>query len=162
MKTIKLFCIILTGLVAAMAAVMAAAADIPISPPVPVDANIPAASPTAAPALGTSTNDTVVVRWTGTGPGAAAAADPDAVAALEAALPYMLQLAVKWPILSTILMFMGTLRLVMKPIVALLHKWVESTETKKDDEWLARVESSVMWKAVLFALDWFGSIKLTR
>lgn len=68
----------------------------------------------------------------------------------------------KYPIGASILLIVGVLRAVNKPLFALLHAFVDTTESKKDDELLAKAESSKLYKGVAFVLDWLGSIKLKK
>lgn len=68
-------------------------------------------------------------------------------------------LAVKYPIITTVLMVMGLLRLILKPIVEWLRARAAATADPADDERLAQAERSWWFKALLFALDWGASIK---
>jgi hypothetical protein len=56
----------------------------------------------------------------------------------------------------------GTLRAVFKPLFALAEAFVKSTESTKDDEVLAGVKASSIYKIVAFLLDYLGSIKLPK
>jgi hypothetical protein len=73
--------------------------------------------------------------------------------------PFIVKFAANNPWLCTILLVIGALRFVLKPIVAALHAWAASTEDTRDDEMVARVERSTAWKWALFVIDWLGSIK---
>lgn len=64
--------------------------------------------------------------------------------------------------LAQAIAIVGSFRLVLKPIMTAFHTFAESTATTKDDELLAKVESSAAWKAFTFALDWVTSIKLKK
>jgi len=68
--------------------------------------------------------------------------------------------AVKFPIITTILLLMGMVRVVNKPLFAILHYLVLVTPWKQDDVYLDKVESSKAYKAFCFVLDWVTSIKL--
>lgn len=68
-------------------------------------------------------------------------------------------LVAKYPIATTILLVMGALRAVLKPIIAALRAYVTYTPNPADDAILDKVEQSAPMKAVMFALDWFASIK---
>ena len=68
----------------------------------------------------------------------------------------------KYPVAMTIISIMGMARLIIKPTMVYLHEVVLVTETKKDDEMLAKVEGSKAYKAILFVLDWFTSIKVKK
>lgn len=71
-------------------------------------------------------------------------------------------LAAKYPILLTIAAIMGMARLILKPLMTFLHSVVIVTDTQRDDELLNKVESSAVYKGVLFALDWVFSLKLKK
>lgn len=71
-------------------------------------------------------------------------------------------LAAKYPILLTIAAIMGMARLILKPLMTFLHEMVVVTETKRDDEILAKVETSAVYKGLLFVLDWVFSLKLAK
>lgn len=75
--------------------------------------------------------------------------------------PFIAKFAADHPWLVTLLLIVGALRFVLKPIVAALHAWAASTEDPRDDELIAKVESSTSWKWALFVIDWLGSIKPT-
>jgi hypothetical protein len=56
---------------------------------------------------------------------------------MEQVLAFILAFAAKYPAAATVIFFMGTARLFMKPIVTCIKAIVELTETKKDDEKVA-------------------------
>jgi hypothetical protein len=68
----------------------------------------------------------------------------------------------QYPAFASVLMVMGACRVVMKPAFTLFHAIAEITPTKKDDAILEEVESSKVYKAVVFALDYFASVKLQK
>lgn len=70
------------------------------------------------------------------------------------------QLVDKFPFIASVLMLIGVLRLINKPLFAFLHAFVLATPTTKDDEALNKVEQSKFYLTVVFILDWLGSIKL--
>lgn len=74
-------------------------------------------------------------------------------------LPLVQGLALKFPILITIAVVMGGLRIIFKPLMALLHSIADVTATDKDNQALDSAEKSTAWKVVLFLVDWFASIK---
>jgi len=81
---------------------------------------------------------------------------------LDSLLKFLVDLAAKYPMLSTILMVIGLLRVVNKPLFSVLKTIVASTSTKKDDELLGKVEKSYLYNMISYILDWFGSIKLKK
>lgn len=72
----------------------------------------------------------------------------------------IIALAIKYPAFASFLLILGTLRLCMKPLMAMIRMIVSSTETKADDAVLDKVERSWLFTGFLFALDWLTSIKL--
>ncbi len=74
----------------------------------------------------------------------------------------ILELSTKYPSLATVIMVVGTLRLLVKPLMSFLREFVQITPTHTDNAWLKRLEESKWWKAALYFLDWFGSIKLQK
>lgn len=54
----------------------------------------------------------------------------------------------------------GTLRLVIKPIMAGIESAIAQTETKSDDEILGKVQGNVFYKGFFFLLDLIASLKL--
>lgn len=64
-----------------------------------------------------------------------------------------------YPNLSTLLAIIGFLRAINKPLFTLARAYVQSTATLKDDEKLDKIERSPQYKALLFVLDWFASVK---
>lgn len=66
----------------------------------------------------------------------------------------------KYPIIITIFTVIGVLRVINKPLFAFFHAFVAATPSTKDDEILASVEQSKVYKAICFVLDWTLSIKV--
>lgn len=56
----------------------------------------------------------------------------------------------------------GTLRLLMKPIMTLIQAVVDVTPTQSDNEWLNKFMQSKVYLTIVYLLDWFGSIKLPK
>ena len=54
----------------------------------------------------------------------------------------------------------GSLRLIFKPLQALVVAIVAATPSVSDDAWLAKVMASKVYGYVLYSLDWFASVKL--
>lgn len=75
---------------------------------------------------------------------------------------FILSLVAKYPIASTAVMVIGTMRVVMKPLISLARAYVQSTANPADDKMLDTVEASPVMKGFLYVLDWFGSIKLVK
>lgn len=66
------------------------------------------------------------------------------------------------PTLSMLLMAMGGLRLVLKPIMAYYEKKVAESPDKADDEKLAKMKEAGWYKALAFILDYAASVKLPK
>lgn len=68
----------------------------------------------------------------------------------------------QFPVLGSVIFAMGLLRLVFKPLMTIIQNVVAQTESKKDDEVLAKVEGNVFFKALAWLVDFLGSIKLPK
>jgi hypothetical protein len=73
---------------------------------------------------------------------------------------WIVRLVRAWPKLGAVIVLMGVARPFMKPLSLVIHKYVLSTATKKDDEWLQRVDNSPFLKTSFFLLDLVLSIKV--
>lgn len=63
------------------------------------------------------------------------------------------------PILA-VLIFVGGLRFIFKPLVSLAKTYAASTESTKDDEFIAKLESSKVYQIIIYVIDLVASIKL--
>jgi hypothetical protein len=91
-----------------------------------------------------------------------ALADPPPMGEIRAAddsATVVTDLVAKFPVLSSVLLVVGFLRLTVKPIIATLHARAASTPGTEDDERLAKIQRSWWLRALLFVLDWGASIK---
>ena len=66
------------------------------------------------------------------------------------------------PYFSAIVMVMGVLRAINKPLFMFIHSIVDATPTDADNKFVDQVEKSQVMKAINFILDYFGSIKLPK
>jgi hypothetical protein len=64
--------------------------------------------------------------------------------------------------IKTTVIVIGSLRLVLKPVFSVLRTYVDLTASVKDNEWLKRLEEHKITKAIIYALDWLASVKLTK
>ncbi len=64
------------------------------------------------------------------------------------------------PTVGTVLMIMGGLRLVMKPVNTILQTYVKMTPYDSDDKWLTDMEQSKGYKLLIYLLDWTASVKM--
>ncbi len=74
-------------------------------------------------------------------------------------LNYVVEFLGQYPQFNLLLATVGGLRLIMKPLFSALRMIVAQTLTKSDDDLLNRLEKSKTYEALLYALDWFTSIK---
>lgn len=81
-------------------------------------------------------------------------------ATVKMILDFFITFAKDWPILASIIVIMGTLRMFLKPVFAFMKEIVALTKTTKDDEVVAKVEASAAYKWVMFLVDYLASIKL--
>ncbi len=72
----------------------------------------------------------------------------------------LLQLIDKYPALSSVIFIVGALRVINKPLFSLARAVVGVTPSKKDDEYLDKVEGSKAYKSIIYILDWFASVKV--
>jgi hypothetical protein len=66
----------------------------------------------------------------------------------------------KYGWLTTVILVIGTLRLLFKPVMLTLENYVKQTASPNDDERLAKFEAGPVYKVISFALDLGASIKL--
>jgi hypothetical protein len=64
--------------------------------------------------------------------------------------------------LLSLLLVVGSLRVLFKPLLALAYAVVSITPSEKDDELVKKIENSKVLKALVFVIDWFASIKLPK
>ncbi len=92
------------------------------------------------------------------------ASDPSTVVSPETAAniatPFIVALAVKYPVLITIVAAIGTFRFFAKPIISLIEAYVKSTPSTADDAAVASVEASAPYKWFCWVLDFFFSVKV--
>lgn len=61
-----------------------------------------------------------------------------------------------------LLVFMGAMRICMKPLMVFIETVIKQTPTQIDDEWLAKIQTSKWYKILSFVLDYVASIKLPQ
>jgi hypothetical protein len=79
---------------------------------------------------------------------------------VETVLPWLLSMVNTHPYFVMLVTAMGTLRLLVKPVMTILHVVVKLTPYDKDDQWLTKLEGSKAYAAFLYLLDWFASVKV--
>lgn len=76
--------------------------------------------------------------------------------------PVLEMLAGKYGFMAQVVAVVGSLRLIFKPLMALLQSIVGVTPSVKDDELLAKVLAHPAYKAVAFLVDMVASVKLPK
>lgn len=79
---------------------------------------------------------------------------------MEELVAFLIGLASQYPVLATIFMVIGGLRVVMKPIMSVLQAYVDYTPDPADNAKLAAVMESSIYKGIAYVLDLFASVKL--
>lgn len=67
-----------------------------------------------------------------------------------------------FPVTASVLMGVGILRAVNKPLFSLLHSYVLATPNPNDDKVLDAVEKSKIYTVGSYMIDWFGSVKINK
>jgi hypothetical protein len=83
-------------------------------------------------------------------------------ALLDFIVPLIQGLSAKYPVLVSVFLVMGVLRSIFKPLMTFLHAYVLATPSEKDNKKLAKLESSKVYKAIVFLVDYFSSVKLKK
>ena len=65
-----------------------------------------------------------------------------------------------YPKIVAALAMVGTARLLIKPVMSAIKEIAAQTKTEKDNLLIEKVESSKIYKALVFVIDWITSIKL--
>jgi hypothetical protein len=61
-----------------------------------------------------------------------------------------------------VIAIIGSLRLIIKPLMGLIEAYVAITPTKNDDLLPAKIMESKAYKSIIYILDWFASLKLPK
>ena len=72
----------------------------------------------------------------------------------------LMGLSVKYPIVMSVVLLVGVLRAINKPLFALARAFADATKSELDNKLIDDVEKSKIYKGVCFVLDWLGSVKL--
>lgn len=67
-----------------------------------------------------------------------------------------------FPIVTSILTLLGVIRLVIKPLMSILHNAFDYTGNPKYIAFADKVEENKYYKAVVWALDYLFSIKVIK
>jgi hypothetical protein len=83
----------------------------------------------------------------------------DIIALINSGLP---AIVAKYPLVLHIMGIMTVARLIFKPLFSFLNTFVLATPSPRDDEILAKVMNSGVYKAISYVLDLSLSIKLPQ
>jgi hypothetical protein len=72
----------------------------------------------------------------------------------------LIALVVKYPLAASVLAVIGGFRIVFKPLMDILMKFVEYTDTPKDNELLQKFMSSWLYGKLVWLIDLTASISL--
>ena len=72
----------------------------------------------------------------------------------------LIDLSSKYPVIASVLMVIGVLRSVFKPLMSFLRTFVLATPSEKDNSILDKFEGSKFYAGIIYVVDWFTSIKL--
>jgi hypothetical protein len=81
---------------------------------------------------------------------------------LEFLAPLFEAYAGKFGWLVSAISIIGTLRLLVKPVIAVIEVVVKLTPSTKDDNLHNELLDNKIMKAVLFVLDWLASLKIVK
>lgn len=73
---------------------------------------------------------------------------------------FILGYAEQYPLIFTIILYMGSARLVMKPLMSLVLVVVDLTPSTSDNEFLEKLKTYWWYKSLVYLLDWSASVKL--
>lgn len=76
--------------------------------------------------------------------------------------PIMETLAGKYGVIVTVVAWIGTLHLLVKPLLAIAKVIAGATETTKDDEIIVKIESSPYYTYALNVMEWLTSLDLSK
>jgi hypothetical protein len=68
----------------------------------------------------------------------------------------------KYPMLVAVFSIVGVLRAVFKPLMSLIEAYVGATESKKDDAVVEGFKAGKIYKAIVWFIDYFSSIKIDK
>lgn len=81
---------------------------------------------------------------------------------MEYIIDLIIELLKQYPWFAAFLSVVGILRLVFKPLCALISAIVEATPTQVDNEFWEDLQESKLWKFLIWLLDYLASIKLPK
>lgn len=81
---------------------------------------------------------------------------------LEAVVQAILGWALQYPTVASVLLVIGTLRLVMKPLMSFLNEVVLIIPGDADNQILKNIETSKVYTIAMYVLDLLTSIKIKK
>lgn len=73
---------------------------------------------------------------------------------------FLVSLMIKYPEFGSALMIIGILRSVFKPLQLVAQAYVDASPSKDDNEKLAKIYQSKVFKVIAWLLDYTASIKI--
>jgi hypothetical protein len=71
---------------------------------------------------------------------------------------------VKYPVLTTVIAFVGSMRVWAKPVFSIVHQIVDLTPSTSDNDFLAKFttffQQNPIGRTLAYLLDWFASVKV--
>jgi hypothetical protein len=61
-----------------------------------------------------------------------------------------------------VITIIGSLRLLIKPVMGLIEAYVLITPSKEDDLFPAKIKDNKIYKSIVYLLDWLASLKLPK
>ena len=77
-------------------------------------------------------------------------------------MEFLIEFMAKNPQLASVLVVMGLLRAVFKPLMSVIQAYVDATPDGGDNEKLEKVKESKWFKTLAWLLDYAASIKLPK
>jgi len=78
---------------------------------------------------------------------------------LQMVLSFFFSFSEKYPFIASVMVIMASARMIIKPVISALKVYAAESESKKDDELVAKVEGNQVYKAIMYVLDYVFSIK---
>lgn len=75
-------------------------------------------------------------------------------------MEFLTGLLSQFPWLGTVLMVLGAIRVIVKPLMAAFQSYVEYTPSESDNALFLKVKDNPIYKGIVFVLDYLGSVKL--
>jgi hypothetical protein len=77
-------------------------------------------------------------------------------------MEFILNFIAEYPIASSVLVVVGVLRAIFKPIMTAIEAVVAATPTQKDDLALEKAKASKLYLALVWFIDYIASVKLPK